>query len=623
MAQNDVTIKVDADNKSFLSKMGKVKLAMAAVGAGIVVALKKSIDAAAKLEVVQTRFEVLAGSSKKAEKHVRDLLEFSAKTPFQFEGLADASALLQAFDIHMDDSIGKLREIGDVAAATGKPIKSIATIYGQISVEGKLTWERLKQLGEGGVPVLRELAKHYGKSKKEVIAMTTAGEISSKVFQDVFAGMSKEGGFAFGGMEKQSETLTGKISTLKDRFQILFAEIGKRLLPTVKKVTTAFSEFIGKIIKNPEKFDVITVAIGKMQAYLKDAGETAKIVAGFFWKLYKPLHEFQMLVAKISWHGLKEGFNAAVEGAANLANKITGEDKRIADMKKKYGDQIVSDEKIKTDALIDEQKRLKEETKKIAENKRQEEEEAQKAKEERERAALERKMQAEYDEDEAERERLRGKMEQDIFYKNEKVAVFDEENNVTLMKNKKALKKFNELTKSEKQKGFDNIARMAKSEDKTVAAIGKAAAIRNATIKGYEAVMGAYAFGASLPGGPITGAIMAAAATVFAAEQVSAIAGVKLYDGGTVMAGLGRSSYRDSVPAQLAVGETVVSRNLTQKLANMADNQGISNYDNRTSVMIEGNLIVDDDERMDALIERINERVEDGNLRLVSSATRK
>jgi hypothetical protein len=70
---------------------------------------------------------------------------------------------------------------------------------------------------------------------------------------------------------------------------------------------------------------------------------------------------------------------------------------------------------------------------------------------------------------------------------------------------------------------FGNLATLSDSGSKELAAIGKAAALAQATIDGYAAVVGAYKNGASI-GGPALGAAFAAAAGIATAVQIAKIA---------------------------------------------------------------------------------------------------
>ncbi|MDX1397543.1 MAG: hypothetical protein R3204_03325 [Oceanospirillum sp.] len=81
------------------------------------------------------------------------------------------------------------------------------------------------------------------------------------------------------------------------------------------------------------------------------------------------------------------------------------------------------------------------------------------------------------------------------------------------------------------KKGFGSLANLQSSENKKLFEIGKAAAIANATISGYESVVHSYKEGTKL-GGPIAGAAFATAAGVATAAQIAQIAGSSYGGGG-------------------------------------------------------------------------------------------
>lgn len=105
---------------------------------------------------------------------------------------------------------------------------------------------------------------------------------------------------------------------------------------------------------------------------------------------------------------------------------------------------------------------------------------------------------------------------------------------------------------------LSTISTLASSSSKELAAIGKAAAIAQATMDGYAAVQRALA---SAP--PPWNFALAAAVGVATAANIAKIAGVGLNEGGTIAGG---GANMDTVPARLTKGETVVTRDLTDKM---------------------------------------------------------
>lgn len=102
---------------------------------------------------------------------------------------------------------------------------------------------------------------------------------------------------------------------------------------------------------------------------------------------------------------------------------------------------------------------------------------------------------------------------------------------------------------------FGNLSALQKTKSQELFAVGKAAAVAQATIDGYAAAQGAYKVGAGI-GGPILGAIFAAAAAAAAAVNIANIGATNLATGITEVP---RGFPNDSFPANLTSGERVLS----------------------------------------------------------------
>lgn len=276
--KQDLTIRISADIKKFQDKLKSVKgdtedlnnsLKSAATKAGIAfagltVAIGGTVAQAAKMETLQSQFEVLTGSVGDATRAMEDLKEFSAGTPFQFEDIAKAGQKLLAFGFSADELKDRLKEIGDVSAAVGAPLGDLTLIFGQVAAAGKLTGERFNQLKERAVPIGPALAKTMGVAESSLTDLVSQGKVTAEVFQKAFASMSQEGGQAFQGLEKVSGTLGGKLSTLQDNVALLAAAIGEQFLPFIAAATDGLTDFLKYVNDNKEfaKWAAIALAVG-------------------------------------------------------------------------------------------------------------------------------------------------------------------------------------------------------------------------------------------------------------------------------------------------------------------------------------------------------------------------
>jgi tape measure domain-containing protein len=206
----------------------------AAVGAGLgaIAGLGEGFRLAAEFEQTTVAMEVMLGSADKAKQVLGDLKKFAASTPFQFPELASSAKQLIAFGIDADNIAPTLRMLGDIAAGTGKPVEELADLYGKVKVNGKLSGEEIHQFTSAGIPLTALLAKQLGKTPAAIKDMIEAGQIGFPQVQQAFIAMTSEGGRFNGMMEKQSHTVAGLFSTLKDTLGDTLQRIAETIIDT-------------------------------------------------------------------------------------------------------------------------------------------------------------------------------------------------------------------------------------------------------------------------------------------------------------------------------------------------------------------------------------------------------
>jgi tape measure domain-containing protein len=208
-----------------------------------------ALRASANMETLRISLESMTGSSEAAEKTLRSIVAFTAETPFQLEGVGKAAKQLLSFGVSQDQLIGKLRFLGDIAAGANVPLTDMAAIFGKSKAKGKAMTEELLQLSDRGIPIIATLAKGLGISKEKIFDLASKGKISFEILQKAMIKMTQKGGIFFEQTKKQSGTLAGIFSTLKDNINISLAHIGDQLVETfnlkeVLKDTIAFIQQI-------------------------------------------------------------------------------------------------------------------------------------------------------------------------------------------------------------------------------------------------------------------------------------------------------------------------------------------------------------------------------------------
>ena len=144
--------------------------------------------------------------------------------------------------------------LGDISQGSAEKMSRIATAYGQMSSAGKVSLEDVKQMIEAGFNPLQEISESTGESMASLYDRISKGTISVDEITASMQRATSEGGKYFQSMEKQSQTFSGLISTLKDNAQQLLGEVVKpisdglteSLLPAaisaIEQLTQGFEE---------------------------------------------------------------------------------------------------------------------------------------------------------------------------------------------------------------------------------------------------------------------------------------------------------------------------------------------------------------------------------------------
>ena len=200
---------------------GAVAGVATAMGTGIALGVKYN----ASIEQYQTSFEVMTGSADKAAEVIERLKKVGAETPFELPELADTTQLLMNYGFTADDAMDKMMMLGDISQGSADKMSRIATAYGQMSSAGKVSLEDVKQMIEAGFNPLQEISESTGESMESLYKRISKGTLSVDEITASMERATSEGGKYFQSMEKQSQTVNGLISTLKDNAQQLLGEV--------------------------------------------------------------------------------------------------------------------------------------------------------------------------------------------------------------------------------------------------------------------------------------------------------------------------------------------------------------------------------------------------------------
>lgn len=204
---------------SLASQLAKIGGALSLTVTAPLVALGKAmVDQVSSIEQYKIAFDVMLGSVEKGSEMLQKITDFAIKTPFTLPEVAAASKQLLAFGISGEKIIPTLKSIGDVASGTGTDLSRLILNFGQVATQGKLTGRELRDFSVAGVPLVAELAKNLGVAKDQIQGMVSSGQIGFPAVEQAFTSMTSKGGRFFDLMDKQSKTLAGTLSNMKDDF---------------------------------------------------------------------------------------------------------------------------------------------------------------------------------------------------------------------------------------------------------------------------------------------------------------------------------------------------------------------------------------------------------------------
>ena len=631
MADASLTIAIKTDPADPLGNLGKqardaekevegLGSAFAKVGVALggIAALKGTFDfvlnATRQMEDLTTQFIAFTGSAEGAARQVERLTQFANTSPFSLTEVAEANKTLLAFGSSTAESLEQLRQLGEVSAATGKDLSELATIFGQIQAEGKLTGERFNQLIERGVNIGPELAKSLGVASTSIRGLISDSKISADEVAKAFEKMTSEGGQFFGSTDRLSKTVSGSLSTLSDSVTSLAATIGKQGAPAFAEYTNGLTAVISAIddfVKERAKIAAETGAakrIRELNEQIQDLGEK-------FNNLKEPtiLTKIFEGIGAINTEGLVKSFGEKIKGLVDERNRLLDEaNKELADKEKaaqKEENQRAKDKEagkaadLQRTKLAEEQAerekaaalelaQIQEKEKKITEIAFQESAvrsqilaEQQGTQDEEKIARLQQReaeLTAERLKIEADRLAQLGQFDQAELVRdqdriNKQLAqekAGDEKRKAQLKKSQddefnlfvqtsNAKKQFDEQTYAQRvqtaQKGLSAIAELTKSKSREAFELGKAAAIAQALISIPVTAIDAYRSLAGIPVvGPALGAIAAAAAVATGTARLNEIRSQRFaFAEGGIVPGVGN---KDTVPALLTPGEVVVPK---------------------------------------------------------------
>jgi len=340
---NRVDQETQNTTSSVLGTLGKIGLAAGAAATALLTAgVTWGANLAIEAEKAQISFEVMLGSADKAKKMVEDMRQFAASTPLETRDIQAAGKTLLQFGVAGQNVMPILRMIGDATGGDTMRFQQMSLAFGQMAASGRLMGQDLLQMINAGFNPLQAISQKTGKSMEVLKKEMEQGRISTKMVVEAFQTATSAGGQFDGMMSKQSETLSGLWSTLKDNLGMSMMQISQTLIEgfnvkgLLKEAIAFFGAFSDNYAANVqaltdwikiqwagvadwinEKFGGVAEGAGEVWSYITD------LIGAWATKTFGLFTNFSTNVSTL-WTWLGENWQSVLADMVNLVGVVVG-----------------------------------------------------------------------------------------------------------------------------------------------------------------------------------------------------------------------------------------------------------------------------------------------------------
>jgi tape measure domain-containing protein len=210
-----------------------------------------ALQTADNFQTMKNQFGTLLGDMEAGAGLFNEIKAFNDKTPFDMSTLTQATNVLIAAKVPLQDLQAQLTKFGDLSQGNSQKMTSYVNAFSMAAAKGKADMQVLNTYLHQGVPILDELAKNFNVTTAEIVQMSSDGKISFKDFSKALDDLTASGGQYFGGMELASKSLAAMQEGLKEATNSLAASFGDILLPAAVDVTGILTDITNAINENP------------------------------------------------------------------------------------------------------------------------------------------------------------------------------------------------------------------------------------------------------------------------------------------------------------------------------------------------------------------------------------
>lgn len=226
----------------------------------------------ASMEQSAISFEVFLGSAEEAKAMMASLSSFAAKTPFELPGITKSAVHLAGMaKMGRGEIMPMLNSLGNLASSVNVPLEELAEVVARNHAAGRYMTKDIREITGRGIDVVTPLLEITG-AKDSADFFDNFVEKGKVTAVQVEEALLKMGGTGKLGtmMERQSKTLAGRWSTLKDNFTMGLADVMGSLLEGMGAASEG-----GLLDSAAQFFGNLATNMQPIVAWLRDTGGPA------------------------------------------------------------------------------------------------------------------------------------------------------------------------------------------------------------------------------------------------------------------------------------------------------------------------------------------------------------
>lgn len=289
--------------------------------------INSGIDYNATMERYQKSFATMLGSEEEAQKMMEDLKKFALNTPFDVQGIAQATQQLLSYGVAAEDVLEVAQMLGDMSQGSTDYFSRAAVAYAQMMGKGKLAAQEANQFINAGVPIYKLLQEYTQKSQGDIMKMMEGGELTADVVLGALRMATSEGGRYYNAMSNMTTTYTGQMQKLEEQADITSGALTENLFNALKEDgISSITNMLEKLNRLLETNPDFLSGVGDVITSIANAGESfMNWLAGDNQGIYGIVSEMNVLISTYK-QTVKEGTVAYAEavGWINTLVRLEG-----------------------------------------------------------------------------------------------------------------------------------------------------------------------------------------------------------------------------------------------------------------------------------------------------------